>query len=119
MFIDLVKYMYIPKRKQGLCTPFEEEVRAISIAKTEHAVKTFVYKHASLRKWLPSKSAIARLGNLFQLQIDYLQTAGTHECKLPNFLGRNCLRVNKSGEIEYDFGEESDFQSINLPSVET
>ena len=119
VFIDLVKYMYFLKRKQCLYIPFEEEVRAISIAKTEYAGKTSGYKHASKIKWLPSKSAIARLANLFQLQIDYLQTAGTHEYKLPNFLGTNCLRVNKSGEIEYDFGEESHFQSINLPSVET
>ena len=40
VFTDLVKYMYILKRKQGLYIPFEEEVRAISIAKTEHAGKT-------------------------------------------------------------------------------
>ena len=119
VFIDLVKYIYTPKRKQGLHIPFEE-VRAISIAKTEHAGKTSGYKHADPRKWLPPKSAIARLANLIQLQIDYLQTAGIHECKLPNFLGTNCLKENKSGEIEYDFGDESHFQSIkDLPSVET
>ena len=48
--------MYILKRKQGLHILFEEKLRAISIAKTEHAAKTSGYKHADYQKWPPPNS---------------------------------------------------------------
>ena len=117
VYIELVKYVFTPKRKQGSYIPYEE-VRAISNAKTKDTSKKSGYKHTDPRKWLPPQSAIARLGDLIQLQIEYLQTAGVHECRMPNFLGCKCLRENTSGEIEYDFGEESHFQSVaDLPCV--
>ena len=74
------------------------------------------FRHADPRKWLPLQSAIASLAE--QLQIEYLQTAGNHATILPNFIGSNCLREKKSGEIVYDFGEEAHFESLaDLPSV--
>ena len=117
IFIELIKYMYTHKRKQGKATPFEE-VRAISIAKTEDPTKPSGFRHADPRKWLPPQSAIARLAELVQLQIEYLQTAGNHSSDMPNFLGVSCLRENRSGEIVYDFGNEAHFENLaELPSV--
>ena len=97
VYIELVKYVLTPKRKQGSYIPYEE-VRAISIAKTKDKSKKSGNKHTDPRKWLPPQSAIARLGDLIQLQIEYLQTAGVHECRMPNFLGCKCFRENTSGE---------------------
>ena len=79
---------------------------------------------ADPRKWLPppppppppphpeKKPAFARYANLIKLQIECLQIAGHHQYSMPNFLGRKCLKKNTNGETEYDFGEESHFQSL-------
>ena len=82
MYIELVKYIFTPKLKQGSYIPYEE-VWTISIAKTKDTSKQSGYKHTDPRTWLPPQSAIARLGDLIQLQIEYLQTAGAHECRMP------------------------------------
>ena len=55
---------------------------------------------------------------LFQLQIEYIETAGTHKAVLPNFLRGKCLLQNVSGEILYDFGPDAHFSSLaELPVV--
>ncbi|KAH3800475.1 hypothetical protein DPMN_154108 [Dreissena polymorpha] len=41
---------------------------------------------------------------------------GTHNATIPNFLQSTCLRKISAGEIEYDFGPESSFQTLtDLP----
>ena len=63
------------------------------------------------------ESAIRRLADIVQLQIDYLLIAGFHEKELPDFLGKGCL-VKKDGHIEYDFGPDAHFSTIEtLPVV--
>ncbi|KAH3777823.1 hypothetical protein DPMN_179271 [Dreissena polymorpha] len=63
-------------------------------------------------KWLPPESAVLRLAQLMNLQIKYLETMGIHNATLPNFLQSPCLRKSSAGEIEYDFGPESSFQTL-------
>lgn len=117
VYIELVKFMFTPKRKQGSYIPYEEE-RAITIAKTKDKSKKSGYKHTDPRKWLPPQSAVERFADLIQLQIEYLQSASFHDHRMPNFRECKCLKENASGEIEYDFGEESHFQSVDdLPCV--
>lgn len=117
VFIDFVKYLFTPKRQQRSSIPYED-VRGLSIAKTVDTSKPSGFRHADPRKWLPPQSAIERLAELLQLQIEYLQTAGNHASHLPNFLGSNCLKENNSGEIVYDFGDEAHFESLaDLPTV--
>ena len=64
----------------------------------------------SLRKanlWLPPESALERMADLINMQIEYLETAGVGDAKLPNFLGKDCLRKTDSGDIEYYFGPDA------------
>ena len=117
VYVELIKHIYTPKRQRDSTISYEE-VRTLSIGKVEDASKNTGIKTSDPRKWLPPKSVIERLANMVQMQIDYLQTAGGHEHKLPNFLSRDCLRKNASGEIEYDFGPDAHFSRLaDLPFV--
>ncbi|KAH3856708.1 hypothetical protein DPMN_099301 [Dreissena polymorpha] len=42
-----------------------------------------------------------------QHHVDYLFTSFDHGSELPNFLDRRCLKINKNGVIQYDFGSTS------------
>ena len=59
---------------------------------------------------MPPQSVIERLSGLVQVVMDYVQTIGNHDTELPAILSCGCLVKNSSGEIEYDFGEESNFK---------
>ena len=68
-------------------------------------------------KWMPPASAIERLAELVNLQIKYLQIAGQHDADLPKFLGFACLRQTLTGQIEYDFGDESSLTNLDISAV--
>ena len=89
-----------------------DDVRALTIGKRVDKNSKGGFATNDPRKWLPPKSVIHRLGELVQLQIDYIQTAGIHEAENPSFLQSKTLKQNSSGEIEYDFGPESRFESF-------
>ena len=86
-----------------------DDIRALTIGRQEDKSALGVFKTKDPRKWLLQESAINRLVELVQLQIDYLQNAGIHEVKNPNFLLSNTLKWNSSGEVEYDFEPDSHF----------
>ena len=74
------------------------------------------FKTADPKKWLPPHSVIERLCDLFQLQIDYIETVVNHDSVLPNFIESGILKRNSGGEIEYDFDPEAHFGSLcDLP----
>ena len=58
-------------------------------------------------------SALHRLYELMQLKVQYLETAGNHAACLPSFLSTSCLQKNSCGEIEYNFGPDAHFATIN------
>ena len=69
-------------------------------------------KNNNKKKKNKKKPAFARYADQIKLQSEYLQIAGRQQYSMPNFLGRKCLKKNTNRETEYDFGEESHFQSI-------
>ncbi|KAH3856425.1 hypothetical protein DPMN_099013 [Dreissena polymorpha] len=111
LFVQLYKTLNCPKKYVNTKISYEE-VRALTIAKKLDATQKSCVRTADHRKWLPSESAVLRLAQLMNLQIKYLETMGTHNATLPNFLQSPCLRKISAGEIEYDFGPESSFQTL-------
>lgn len=91
-------------------------MRALSIGKKEADSPTG-YITKDPKRWLPPESAIRRLAELIQLQIDYLLIAGYHDKELPDFLKKRCLRKTDD-HTEYDFGPDAHFVSIDsLPVI--
>ena len=109
--VELYKMLYCPKKYVKKITAYDD-IRALTIGKREDESSKGGYTTNDPRKWLPPKSAINRLGELIQLQVDYLQNAGIHGAENPNFLLSNTLKQNSSGEIEYDFGPDSHFENL-------
>ena len=66
---------------------------------------------------MPPKSALERVAQLVDLQVQYLQTAGNASAALPDFLGCECLHKSSSGEVEYNFGTEASEAPITLNSM--
>ncbi|MEW8546925.1 MAG: hypothetical protein AB2693_25705 [Candidatus Thiodiazotropha sp.] len=115
-FVDFIKELYCPKRICSEDFSFEQ-VRALSIGK-KASDSPSGYSMKDPKRWLPPESAIRRLAEIVQLQIDYLLTAGVHEKELPDFLSKSCFK-KQDGDIEFDFGEDAHFVSIDrLPVVE-
>ena len=116
-FVEFYKTLYCPKRCQPSGLTFEE-VRAITIAKSTDEKHQSGFKTRDPRKWLPPESALQRLYEMLQLQIQYLETAGDHSACLPAFLNSSCLQRSVCGEIEYNFGPDVHFTSFDdLPDL--
>ena len=114
-FVCCMKDLYCPKKFDPDTLSFDQ-VRALTIGK-KSSVSITGQTTKDPKRWLPPESAIRRLADIVQLQIDYLLIAGFHEKELPDFLSKGCL-VKKDGHIEYDFGPDAHFLSIDtLPVV--
>ena len=114
-FTDFVKDLYCPAKLNAAKVSYDT-VRALSIGKKE-AASPAGYVTRDPKRWLPPESAIRRLAELIQLQIDYLLTAGYCDSELPDFLSKNCL-TKVDDQIEYDFGPDAHFVSVDsLPAV--
>ena len=117
VLVQLYKTLYCPKKFQGHCLSYEN-VRALTIGKKKDESKKGGFQTNNPRRWLPPESVVDRLGELFQLQIDYLETAGKHDAEMPNFLQSSCLTKSTEGEVEYDLGPEAKFTALTeLPDV--
>ena len=114
-FAELFRGIYCPKREQTNNLSYED-VRALTIAKVEDKSKKGGYRTSDPRNWLPPESAMRRLGELVQLQIQYMDTVGKHDAVNPDFLQYSVLQRNSSNEIVYNFGPESSFKTFeDLP----
>ena len=88
----------------------------MTIGRKEDASQKDGFKTANPRKWLPPKSVIEKHCELFQLHIDYMETVGSHDSVLPNFVGSGILKRNSGGDVEYYFGPDAHFHSVgDLP----
>lgn len=117
LLVQFYKALYGPTKHQGRNMSYDT-VRALTIGKTEDESKTGGFRTNDPRRWLPPESAIHKLGELLELQIRYLETAGRHDAHMPNFLDSSCLVKTTSGEIEYNFGPYSQFSALSdLPVV--
>ena len=117
VLVELYKALYCPKKFQGHSLSYEN-VRALTIGKIADESRNGGFRTNNPRRWLPPESCIERLGELFQLQIDYIETAGKHDAKMPDFLRSSCLTKTSTGEVEYDLGPEAKFTALkDLPEV--
>ena len=95
-----------------------DQIRALSIGKSEDPVRKSGYRTNDPRQWLPTESVMERLAELFQLQVEYLETAGIHDAELLQFSQSRCISISEAGEVGYDFGPEAQFGDISeLPRV--
>ena len=116
-FTDLYRRIYCPIKLKNTSISYDE-VRTMTIGKKMDPTKKTGYRTADPRKWLPPKSAMERLCDIVQLQMEYLETAGIHDKPLPNFLESGCLIKTVDGEVEYFFGPDAHFDSISeLPDM--
>ena len=117
-YVEFVKNLYCPKRLKPEIATFED-VRKSTMIKCRKSTEVLgpLDHLTDPPKWMPPRSAIQRLAELIQLQIDYLLTTGKHDAKLPEFLAKNCLVKNPSGHIEYDFGEDSHVSASTLTEM--
>ena len=67
--VELYKMLYCPKKYVKKITAYND-IRALTIGKREDKSSKGGYTTNDPRKWLPPKSAINRLGELIQLQVD-------------------------------------------------
>ena len=116
-FVSAVKELYCTgKMKQDASRITYETVRATTLGK-KSAKCTTGHVTRDPKLWLPPESVIRRLGELIQLQVDYLLTVGSHESLQPEFLSKNCLKKIE-GKVEYDFGPDVHFVSTDsLPEM--
>ena len=63
---------------------------------------------------MPPRSALIRVAELLDLQIINLQTSGTDDSVLPDFLQKGCLKKTQNGVAEYNFGAD-----VHINSIET
>ena len=119
IYIELVKWLYFRKNMGDPKTVTFEDVRKATVQKKKRTqtLTTDIQNANDPNRWMPPKGALQRMGSLIQLQIDYLSTAGNSSALLPNFLGSDCLKQASTGEIEYDFGEESHLSSSSLSEM--
>lgn len=114
-FVSFVKDLYCPAKLNSESVSFET-VHALSIGK-KAAESPSGYVTKDPKRWLPPESAVLRLAELIQLQVDYLLTVGFHEKELPDFLSKNCLK-RIDGRIEYDLGPDAHFDSRQSTNCE-
>jgi len=118
-YVTFIKELYC-KRQLGdpKTVPYEEVRRHTMIQKRKQASGPIAYENASNpKKWLPPQTALSRMAELIDLQIQYLLTAGDASAPLPDFLAANCLKRTETGEVEYDFGCDSFMTSAELSSL--
>lgn len=82
-----------------------EEVRQLSIKPPKKD-----FRHHTT--WMPPISALEKVTELVNCQLDYLFSTWKHEAVLPNFLERGCLKKDEKGTVTYDFGIESRTENI-------
>lgn len=82
-----------------------EEVRQLSIKPPKKD-----FRHHTT--WMPPISALKKVTELVNCQLDYLFSTWKHEAVLPNFLERGCLKKDEKGTVTYDFGIESRTENI-------
>ncbi|XP_071085902.1 uncharacterized protein [Haliotis cracherodii] len=117
IYEDFVKHLYCPKNVSPNSVTVEE-VRAVSMKLKKKSDDSFI-SQLELRNaetWMPPTSALHRLADLIQLQVEYLETAGYHDADLPDFMASSCLKITKTGEVEYDFGPEV---HMNVQDIQT
>ena len=112
------KTVFCPKKHRGMSLSYDQ-VRALTIGKSRCQSEKGGYVTNDPRRWLPPETAITKLAHLFQLQIDYIGTAGNHSAIMPDFLKSDCLIKHISGEVEYYFGQDAHFNSLEeLPAID-
>ena len=110
LYKEFVKELYCTKRKcDGTKLTFKE-VRKMTMLKQRSTTSTMpgiTNKLSHPDRWMPPESALERMAQLLNLQLQYMVTAGQHDAPRPDFISQDCLNKTSTGQVEYDFGGES------------
>ncbi len=94
IFVQLVKHMYAPKCKDPQLLSYDE-IRKSTVYPVKQTSKSnqskFGFCVKNITQWLPPQSAITLLGELVDLQVQYLLSAGDHSAPLPDMETCQCL----------------------------
>ena len=120
-FILLVKHLYSSRSTNPSTIPYNTLQQSTICAKSAKSTNTIGIMVNNPGTWLPPKSSLLKLASLIDWQIQYLETAGRHDAKVPCSSQCSCIVVKPSGVVTYDFGPDahitdiSDFVSRETP----
>ena len=109
-FEDLVKAIYAKKPLTPMST--YEEIRYSTICPTKQSSTSSKLCVLPPGSWMPPLSAIQRLAELVDIQIQYLLTAGDHTAPLPDIAGCSCIAFDENSTV-YDFGPDVHAQTLD------
>ena len=98
MYLKLMKKLYCPNNLNEELLSLEE-VSQLAIKPPNKSE----FRHP--QSWMPPETALKKLCQRTQCQIDYLMTCYDHSADLPDFLSKGCLLKSKDGDVVYDLGE--------------
>ena len=115
-FVEYIKVLYYGRGKDPNKVTYEN-VRSASMEankrkKVDLFQEMFGVMVRDLRMWMPPKSAVLRLADLINLQVEYLNLAGHHDRIMSDICASSCFSVNDDGDVEYDFGMDSHISSL-------
>lgn len=113
VYIDLIKSLYCPKSLANRSDPLEIPFDTVRQATIQMRHSSQQVRHP--QQWMPPESALRRVVQLVDFQLQYLLIAGDSGADLPDFLSKECLKRTDDGEIEYDFGPEA-HMTLSFPS---
>ena len=119
-FVLLVKYLYSSKKLDAATSEYQTiRHHTISAKRTKRKSSLGVLVNDP-ESWLPPLSAIERLAELVDFQLQYLLTTGYHNEQLPNIERCSCSVTLPNGSVAYDFGPDAHVTDINelTPSTE-
>jgi len=117
MYVEFIKCLYCNQNSKELAFDMVRKQTMLSARKSAAAKPGQLDKLKNSQKWLPPKTALEKVAQLVQLQINYLETAGDESATLPNFQAAECLRHLENGEVEYYFGEDSSLSTSELADL--
>ena len=111
VFVQLVKAIYVKKPLTEMSS--YEDIRMQTIFPSKGSSSKSQIRVTPPGGWMPPESAILRLGELVDLQIQYLLTSGDHAAPLPNVSECSCLQVQDDNTVSYDFGPDAYIKSLD------
>ena len=115
LYQELVKKLFTPARMNPSLLSVQQ-VHQISVLPPGDS------KPRNPQKWMPPPTVLLHLANLIQCQIDYLSQVGCHDSLRINFMNKQCLKRNETGEVEFDFGVDSHIERwedlLKIPTEE-
>ena len=117
VFVDYVQALFCPKALKSSQRTFEEvqeATREMTRRSKPNLHDIFDSTVRDARQWLPPKSAVLKLAELVNLQIDYMDLAGSNDAVMSTIKSASCFKA-EDREVEFNFGPDchiTSFQNI-------